>query len=637
MAWVWGISHANESKARAQPQHGLLDHPRPAEVGQPVRACGIVLDWTSQAASLSGHWRHYSLGTGRILPLALAGFYPWHWRNLVHGTGGIPCMPLAKAPRRCCCFCAVDPCRGKERQQPKKKRLSKLKRVILEERQAREQRREHPQEEQGAPSGAELPPEEPVPESSHEEAESSPQEAQSAQSERQLQKHPQGAQLLSSGTDFPPEGADSPPQETESSPSEAQLAPSQVQAQENPQEPHVCLAGGDVLLEEMKPTPQETESSPQDAQSTQRPPLSETGSEMQAQAQERSLAAQVSHLETERLPSGPEPRLPGTELPSSGTPLLPSEAQPSEDEVQLSGKSSGPPEASLLAPSDGTPLADQEGGRPSEGTGTADARIAWEGGGSGRVADVQVEGGGMDGEEAQGEGTQGESREGEEREGAPAKGAHMEQPQVGGRERGGAPVTYIGVVVKHRYCQQVITRELNEVTAQVLRELHRLQKRAIEREPLKARMRQRMACGLRESARALRAKRARCVLVAPNVEEVPGPGGLDSCVSTILELAREGEVPIVFALTKSKMGQVRFTLNAHPWPRLSSCPASALELARGKRGASCVWAFDQQGGAGHVHFIPSCLDLPCCLPTSCLDFLWATPLSLFLALAAPHL
>jgi len=105
-----------------------------------------------------------------------------------------------------------------------------------------------------------------------------------------------------------------------------------------------------------------------------------------------------------------------------------------------------------------------------------------------------------------------------------------------------------------RYGRQVITPELNGATAALLTRLLELQARLRAREPLKAKARQRLVFGLRECSKALRTRRAKALVVAPNVEQITAPGGLDEAVDDLLAAARQTSVPVVLALTRSRMG-----------------------------------------------------------------------------------
>jgi ribosomal protein L7Ae-like RNA K-turn-binding protein len=105
-----------------------------------------------------------------------------------------------------------------------------------------------------------------------------------------------------------------------------------------------------------------------------------------------------------------------------------------------------------------------------------------------------------------------------------------------------------------RYGRQVVTPALNGATAALLTRLLELQARLRAREPLKAKARQRLVFGLRECGKALRTRRAKALFVAPNVEQVLAPGGLDDAVDGLLEVAHACGVPVVLALTRARMG-----------------------------------------------------------------------------------
>eukprot|EP00475_Leptophrys_vorax_P042552 TRINITY_DN80195_c0_g1_i1.p1 TRINITY_DN80195_c0_g1~~TRINITY_DN80195_c0_g1_i1.p1 ORF type:complete len:148 (+),score=15.87 TRINITY_DN80195_c0_g1_i1:68-445(+) len=75
----------------------------------------------------------------------------------------------------------------------------------------------------------------------------------------------------------------------------------------------------------------------------------------------------------------------------------------------------------------------------------------------------------------------------------------------------------------------------------------------MQRDPIKANMRRRFLSGMREVGRAVRLGRAKCVLVAPNIEQVEAKGGLDDAVAAILSDAAATSTPVVFALTRRRL------------------------------------------------------------------------------------
>ena len=118
------------------------------------------------------------------------------------------------------------------------------------------------------------------------------------------------------------------------------------------------------------------------------------------------------------------------------------------------------------------------------------------------------------------------------------------------------PQTYLGASAELRYGRQVLTPQLNAACAALLQRLMELQARLRACDPLKAKARQRLVFGLREAAKALRTRRARALIVAPNVEAVVAPGGLDDALAALLTAAAASGVPVVLALTRARMGAI---------------------------------------------------------------------------------
>lgn len=71
-----------------------------------------------------------------------------------------------------------------------------------------------------------------------------------------------------------------------------------------------------------------------------------------------------------------------------------------------------------------------------------------------------------------------------------------------------------------------------------------------------ATMRRWYVCGLREVRKAVRGGKARAVLLAPNIEAMEAEGGLNDSVDEIIRCCNTSDVPVVFALSRKKMGEV---------------------------------------------------------------------------------
>jgi len=118
------------------------------------------------------------------------------------------------------------------------------------------------------------------------------------------------------------------------------------------------------------------------------------------------------------------------------------------------------------------------------------------------------------------------------------------------------PVTYVGMDAKQvRYAQQTITDELNAATTSMLVKLKGFQDRLYHQDKIKAKMRRRLLYGLREVAKSVDAKTSKAVVIAPNIEQIESEGGLDDKIKGIIKDAKDNEIPIVFALTKKRIGR----------------------------------------------------------------------------------
>jgi ribosomal protein L7Ae-like RNA K-turn-binding protein len=116
------------------------------------------------------------------------------------------------------------------------------------------------------------------------------------------------------------------------------------------------------------------------------------------------------------------------------------------------------------------------------------------------------------------------------------------------------------------YVCQRLTSELNAAVEALLRQLLEWQRRAAAADPANARRKRRLVSGLREVTKAAKMRKAKLVIVAPNVgtvalpagEEDDGGGGGDGgCpVSAVLAVCAEQGVPVAFALSRARLGRV---------------------------------------------------------------------------------
>ncbi|XP_030647423.1 selenocysteine insertion sequence-binding protein 2 isoform X2 [Chanos chanos] len=105
------------------------------------------------------------------------------------------------------------------------------------------------------------------------------------------------------------------------------------------------------------------------------------------------------------------------------------------------------------------------------------------------------------------------------------------------------------------YCNQVLSKDVDECVTSLLRELVRFQDRLYQKDPMKARMKRRLVMGLREVLKHLKLKKVKCVIISPNCERIQSKGGLDEALHTIIDTCREQGVPFVFALSRKALGR----------------------------------------------------------------------------------
>lgn len=86
-----------------------------------------------------------------------------------------------------------------------------------------------------------------------------------------------------------------------------------------------------------------------------------------------------------------------------------------------------------------------------------------------------------------------------------------------------------------------------------------LQERARQLNPANAKRKRRLVSGMREVHKAARSGKAKAIIIAPNVASIVSPedGAPEECpVTGILAAARDKGVPIVFALSRQRLGKV---------------------------------------------------------------------------------
>lgn len=75
-----------------------------------------------------------------------------------------------------------------------------------------------------------------------------------------------------------------------------------------------------------------------------------------------------------------------------------------------------------------------------------------------------------------------------------------------------------------RYCNQVLSKEIDESVTMLLQELVRFQERIYQKDPTKAKTKRRLVMGLREVTKHMKLNKIKCVLISPNCEKIQAKG-----------------------------------------------------------------------------------------------------------------
>ncbi|KAL3065754.1 hypothetical protein OYC64_015828 [Pagothenia borchgrevinki] len=105
------------------------------------------------------------------------------------------------------------------------------------------------------------------------------------------------------------------------------------------------------------------------------------------------------------------------------------------------------------------------------------------------------------------------------------------------------------------YCNQVLSKEIDEGVTMLLQELVRFQERVYQKDPTKAKSKRRLVMGLREVTKHMKLNKIKCVIISPNCEKIQAKGGLDEALYNVIAMARDQEIPFVFALGRKALGR----------------------------------------------------------------------------------
>lgn len=104
------------------------------------------------------------------------------------------------------------------------------------------------------------------------------------------------------------------------------------------------------------------------------------------------------------------------------------------------------------------------------------------------------------------------------------------------------------------YCDNIRSKELDEAVANLLKVIYGFQDRHYQKDPIRAHAKRRFVLGIREVKKYLMLKRLKFIVIAPDLEPVKSPGGLDQTVVHIREEGRTQQIPVIFAVGRRQLG-----------------------------------------------------------------------------------
>jgi len=109
------------------------------------------------------------------------------------------------------------------------------------------------------------------------------------------------------------------------------------------------------------------------------------------------------------------------------------------------------------------------------------------------------------------------------------------------------------------YVMQDLDSQLDHEVAKLLLHAQRLSNRhkafdPTPPSPQNPQTRRYIVTGLKEVCRAIRVGRVKCVFIAPDIEDATTNGGVDNRLRDILRAAYEKDVPVVYSLSRTRMG-----------------------------------------------------------------------------------
>uniref|UniRef100_A0A8D8RHT5 Selenocysteine insertion sequence-binding protein 2-like n=1 Tax=Cacopsylla melanoneura TaxID=428564 RepID=A0A8D8RHT5_9HEMI len=107
------------------------------------------------------------------------------------------------------------------------------------------------------------------------------------------------------------------------------------------------------------------------------------------------------------------------------------------------------------------------------------------------------------------------------------------------------------------YCNQLPMPRLRKVSTDLIKQIVLFQERLFKSDPLKGRTKRRYLVGVKEVLKSLPIRnKVKILFIAPDLECVPLPGGIDDDIQSLLTMATIQGVPYLFSLSRRLLGSL---------------------------------------------------------------------------------
>ncbi|CAL1269846.1 unnamed protein product [Larinioides sclopetarius] len=106
------------------------------------------------------------------------------------------------------------------------------------------------------------------------------------------------------------------------------------------------------------------------------------------------------------------------------------------------------------------------------------------------------------------------------------------------------------------YCNHFISKEIDQAVFSLIDDLARFQDRMYQKDPVKAKIRRRLVYGIKEIKKHMKLKKVKCIIIATDIEDVKIEGGLNDSLEELISLAEAYHTPCVFSHRRFNLGKV---------------------------------------------------------------------------------